>query len=276
VRLDTTRRAAHAGTVGSVSERPLWRTVAVPSEHGGWTLTLEPVLLGLVVAPSVGGVALGMAAFFAFLVRTPLKLTAVDVRRERWLERSRLASRIATAELIGLAVLVGVAGWKSGWSWLVPAAIAAPLVTVQLWFDVRSRGRRLVPELCGAIGIAAAAASIVLAAGRGAALATGVWLVLAARSVGAIPYVRVQIARLRRGEAAPWWVDAVQLAAIGIGAIAVAVDDRMAAGLGALAAIAIVQALSVRRRPVAAKVLGLTQMAMGLTLVAATAIGVLL
>ena len=47
-----------------------WRSVAIPSEHGGWGLTLEPVLLGLVVAWSGAGVALGVAAFTAFLVRT--------------------------------------------------------------------------------------------------------------------------------------------------------------------------------------------------------------
>jgi hypothetical protein len=67
--------------------RPAWRSVAIPSEHGGWGLTLEPVLLGLLIAPSVGGLALGIAAFGAFLVRTPLKLVFVDRRHPRWLGR---------------------------------------------------------------------------------------------------------------------------------------------------------------------------------------------
>ena len=39
--------------------RPLWRSVAIPTEHGGWGLTLEPVVLGLAVAPSLAGIALG-------------------------------------------------------------------------------------------------------------------------------------------------------------------------------------------------------------------------
>ena len=30
-----------------VGELVGWRAVAMPSEHGGWGLTLEPVLLGL-------------------------------------------------------------------------------------------------------------------------------------------------------------------------------------------------------------------------------------
>ena len=34
------------------SERSMLRSVAVPTEHGGWGLTAEPVVLGLAVAPS--------------------------------------------------------------------------------------------------------------------------------------------------------------------------------------------------------------------------------
>ena len=73
----------------AVGERTGWRTVAMPTEHGGWGLTLEPVLLGLIVAWSGAGAALGVAAFAAFLLRTPAKLVAVDIRRDRWLDRSR-------------------------------------------------------------------------------------------------------------------------------------------------------------------------------------------
>ena len=59
----------------------------IPSEHGGWGLTLEPALLGLLVAPSIAGGALAIAAFLAFLVRTPLKVLLVDRRRHRELDR---------------------------------------------------------------------------------------------------------------------------------------------------------------------------------------------
>ena len=59
------------------------RGVALPSEHGGWGLTLEPGLLGLLVAPSVAGACLAVAAVVAFVARTPLKLALVDRRRGR-------------------------------------------------------------------------------------------------------------------------------------------------------------------------------------------------
>lgn len=255
-------------------ERPAWRAVAVPSEHGGWGLTLEPVLLGLLIAPSGAGAALGVAAFVAFLVRTPLKLVAVDRRHDRWLDRSRLALRIAMGELVVMGVMIVVAS-TAGWAWSAPVAIAAPLVAVELWFDVHSRGRRLVAELCGAIGIASVAAAIVLASGESAALAGGAWLVLAGRGVGAIPFVRVQIARLRRGATSTSGSDGAQAMAVLTGAIAVLVDSRMPAGLAGLVVLAVLQIFWVRRPPVAAKVLGLRQMMLGFGLVAATAIGVL-
>jgi YwiC-like protein len=144
-------------------ERLRWRSVVLPSEHGGWGLTFEPMLLGLLVAWSWAGLAIGVAALLAFLLRTPLKLVLVDRRRHRWLPRTRLAACVAAAEVFGLVVLGLLAVAAGGWSWLVPVALALPLFAVELWFDVRSRGRRLVPELCGGVGIAAASAAIVVA-----------------------------------------------------------------------------------------------------------------
>ena len=154
-----------------VRERPDWRSIAVPSEHGGWGLTLEPVLLGLLVAPSVAGVLLGVGALLAFLIRTPLKLVLVDLRRDRWLPRTRLAARLAAVELAALVAIAVTVTAASGWRWWIPVLVAIPLVTVQLWFDVRSRGRRTAPELSGAIGVCAVAAAIAIAGGQPGAIA---------------------------------------------------------------------------------------------------------
>ena len=247
----------------------------MPSEHGGWGLTLEPVLLGLLVAWSSAGVALGIAAFTAFLVRTPAKLVAVDLRRQRWLDRSRLALKIAAAELFVLGAAVAAAILLAGWSWVVPVVVAAPLVAVEMSFEIRSRARKLVPELCGAIAVAAVVGSIVIAAGRSSGLAAGVWLVLAARATGAIPFVRVQILRLRRGTGPVWQGDLAQGCAIALAAIAVIADRRLLPGLAAIVVLAGAQYVWLRRAPIPAKQTGLRQMAMGVALVAVTAAGVL-
>jgi hypothetical protein len=250
--------------------------VAVPSEHGGWGLTLEPVLLGLIVAPSAAGCALGLAAFTAFVVRTPLKLVAVDVRRRRWLERTALAARIATAELAVLAFAAAWAVATAGRAWLWPLAVAAPLVAAEAAYDVRSHGRRLVPELCGSAGIAAVAAAIVVADGGRSTLAAGLWLVLAARAVGAIPFVRVQIVRLRRGSGPVWQSDVAQAVALALGASAVAIDREVVAGAAALVVLAVLQSAWVRRAPMPPKRLGMRQLALGIALVLVTGLGVVL
>ncbi len=247
----------------------------MPREHGGWGLTAEPALLGLIVAPSWAGAAIAVAAFIAFLVRTPVTVLLVDRRRGRWLPRTRLAASLAAGELAILLGLAAVALVLSGGAWLVPIAGAAPLVGVELWFDMRSRGRRLIPELAGATGIAAVAAAVALAGGAAASLSVGLWLILTARSVMALPFVRVQIDRLRHGTGHLSYSDLAQAAGCVVAAVGVAVAPATLAGGVLLVAIAALHTAWVRRPPVPAKVLGFRQLGLGLALVAVTAAGVI-
>jgi hypothetical protein len=57
VRLEITARAELTAThvERGVGERAGWRAVAMPSEHGGWGLTLEPAMgIALVAVTAVG------------------------------------------------------------------------------------------------------------------------------------------------------------------------------------------------------------------------------
>jgi hypothetical protein len=168
-----------------------------------------------------------------------------------------------------------VAGTRAGWSWLVPVVVAMPLVVVEMWFDRRSRSRRLVPELCGAMGIAAAVAAVVMAGGETARLAFGLWLVLSARAVASIPFVRIQIARLRHGNGSVAASDAAQLIGVVIAAGAVILDGRLVAGLVAVVGLAALQSRWARQAPVTAKMLGVRELLLGLAVVAITSLGVL-
>lgn len=255
------------------SVRSPWRAVAVPNEHGGWGLTTEPVVLGLLLGPSPAGLCIGIAAVLAFLARTPVKLLSIDVRHRRRSARSRLAARVAAVELTAILLLALAAVLSAGWSWLVPVAVAAPLVAAEWWYDSRGRGRRLVPELAGAVGIAAVAAAVVLAGDGPTSLAVGAWLVLAARALGSIPFVRVQILRLRRGAGDVRHSDGWQVAAVAVAVAAAAVDRQLLAGAVAVATVAALQCWWVRRPPVPAKQLGFTQLALGLAVVAVTGLG---
>ena len=266
---------ARTAAPSAVAARPTWKTVTIPSEHGGWGLTGEPIALGLLLAFSWAGVAIGAAAMLAFLARTPLKLAMVDRRRDRELERSALARRIGVAELFAIAALGAAALLAAGWHWLVPVAVALPLFGVELWYDVRSRGRRLVPELCGAIGMGAIAAAILVAGDGSVRLAVAAWMILAARSIGAIPFIRTQIARLHRGQVSTGSSDRFQFLAIAVAAAAAVVDPDVLPGTLTVLIIVTLHLVWVRRSPVPpAKALGLRQMALGLALVAVTATGV--
>ncbi len=249
--------------------------VAIPAEHGGWALTIEPGLLGLLVAPSIAGACLALGALVLFVMRTPLELALVDRRRHRRLARTLLAERVAVIEAGLLTTLIAVAGATAAdGRWWIPAVAAAPLVAVELAYDIRSRRRRMVPELTGAVAIAAVAAAVVIAGDGDPRLAVGAWLILAARVTTSVPHVRAQIARLHDRDWQPRLVTVTDLVALAIAAAAVALDGRIVVGAAVLAVIAAFQRFR-RRRPVApVKVIGIGQMVLGLALVVASAVGV--
>lgn len=258
-------------------QRSPLRTVALPSEHGGWGLTLEPVLLGLLVAHSVSAFCIGLAAVLAFLARTPLKLAVVDARRGRTLERTRMARKVAAAELAVLAVLVVIAFLTATPGFWWPIFGIAPLLLVELSYDIRSRSRRLIPELAGAVGIAGVAAMMALAGGLDTAVALGLWAVLAGRAIAAIPTIRSQVLKLhgRPTKAVlPVAADLVALALVAATAIA---EPALIAGAVAVAVAIVAQRALIAWAPTErAVVLGIRQTVMGLAVVIATAIGVAL
>jgi hypothetical protein len=255
-------------------ERSTVRAVALPSEHGGWSLTLEPVVVGLLVAWSWPGLALGAAAFLAFLARTPLKLVLVDSWRRRWLARTTVAARVAAGELVVLVALVVAASLGADERFWWPLLVAAPLVAIELWFDMRSRSRRLLPELAGTVGIGSVAAAIALADGASNSLALGLWVVIASRAVAAIPYARTQVFRTRGREVALWHSDVAQVVAVAtVAAAGWAGIVPLAAGI-AIVAVAVFNVRAVRTAPRPAASIGLQQMLFGIAVVVVTAIAV--
>ena len=253
-------------------ERSALAGVAVPTEHGGWGLTAEPVLLGLLVAPSAAGALIGVAAVVAFLARTPLRVVLVDHHRDRSLARTGLAARVLAVELLAAAALVGTAALLADPRFWLPVAVAAPLVAVELWYDTRSRSRRLAPELAGTWAIGAAVAAIVLAAGRGGHEAAALWLVVGARATSSIPHVVAQVARLHgRPTPAPRLL-AADVAALGAAVLAVGLDHRSIPGAAAVVAVVALQR-PLARTPVPAKTVGIRQSILGLAVVLVTAAG---
>jgi len=95
-----------------------------------------------------------------------------------------------------------------------PVLLGLLLAAVELWFDMRSRSRRLLPELVGAIGMGGVAAVIVLAGGGSGRLAAACWMILAARSITAIVTVRDQVGGLHGRPGNPRLILGADLTAI--------------------------------------------------------------
>jgi hypothetical protein len=171
------------------------RPLALPTEHGGWGILLEPVALGLLVAPSRAGLMIAVAALFAFLARQPLKLAVQDGLRQRAYPRTSWCwlFAITYATLASLSFAVALA-W-SGWHFVIPFAAVSPLAVVILVHDARNRSRGAVPEIAGAIAMASIAAAIPIAAGWPLPLAGTMMALILLRSIPSIVFVRALLGR---------------------------------------------------------------------------------
>lgn len=253
-----------------------WQSVALPSEHGGWGFVSEPVILGLLLAPSAAGLLLGIAAFGAFLLHQPLKIVLKDHRTGRYVPRTEAALRfvmiyggvMAAAGFVMLLLM-------PTWTVLIPLMLCLPLMGVQLWQDRQNRSRSLLAELTGAMATGAFASSIVMMNGWELLPALALWLALAVRGFTSILYVRSRL-RLERskpaGRATTLASHAFGLAVIGTAALAGWLPWTAPAAMGILTTRASygLSPLRQRRPP---KVIGMLEMVYGLTYLLLIAVG---
>jgi hypothetical protein len=252
-----------------------WRPVVIPAEHGGWGFLAEPVVLGLVLAPSAAGVCLGLAALSGFLARHPLRLWFMDWRRRVRYPRTALAGR-AFGALAAVALFLTTAGFLLARAPFWPVLVAAaPVGLAALAFDARGRSRDVSAEVTGAVALGASVTAIALAGGASPGIAWGAWALLALRGWTSILYVRARI-RLDRGlTSGPW------LALAGHGATLLAAGALAGAGwapwlstvaFGLLLARA-AWGLSPWRRPIPPKALGFQELGFGILTLLLLALG---
>jgi len=260
----------------TVSANVRLKSIALPVQHGGWGFVSEPVVLGLLVAPSVAGVLIGIAAFGAFLMHQPLKLTVKDYLKRKRYARTVWAERFALLYGgIALAAFV-LALTFTPHPFVLPLLLAIPFAAVQVWADTHNQGRETLSEVSGAVAFGAVASAIALSHGWELVPALALWGALAARSVTSVLYVRARL-RLEYGKPAPLVGVAV---AHGLGAVALA--GLIVAGtlhglsLVAFALLTVRAALGLShwRKPAAAKTIGFREIAFGLVYAALTAWGV--
>ena len=173
------------------------RAVALPAEHGGWSLITEPITLGLLVAPSIGGLFISLGAFGCFLARHPLKVAINDRRKGRVLNRTSFADRFVLLYIMMAIIFFAIALKSPGREFVMPLLIAGPLVLIQLLYDALGHSRKLIPEIAGALAVGSIATAIALAGGWSRPTAYALWIIVACRHVPTILYLRVLLSRRR-------------------------------------------------------------------------------
>ncbi|WP_243030373.1 YwiC-like family protein [Thermus altitudinis] len=249
------------------------KSVALPTEHGGWGFTLEPILLGLLLSPGPPTLGLALLGLFGFLARHPLKLIYQDLRKGKRYPRTHLALRVSGVYLTLALLGFLLTAFTAQGPFLLPLLLALPLGAFMLWADTQNRSRDLFPEIAAALAMASLAPAGVLAGGLGPEMALGSFLVLALRDVAALYYARTQVLRARgmRPKRYPayialWSSAGLALFLQGQGLL------PLAASL-VLLLLALYGSLALLRPPVEARIIGWTQMGFGLLLVLATALG---
>ncbi len=238
-----------------------WRDLVMPREHGSWSLALEPLALGLLVAPSPAGALLAPAVVAAFFARRPLRIAGSDGSAVR-----RAAARRAVfvcGAVAGVFFLAAVALGGLAWTrWLAPSAVAG---AVFLAFDLRRGGREEPAEIAGSAAFAFLPVAFATAAGWPTPAALAVGLVMLGRSVPTVMTVRACLRRAKTGIARP--TPALAAAALAFAAAGVLAGLRLvpvtAAVLLGLLAVRSGVLLVFPRPEFRARTLGMTEAAIG-------------
>jgi hypothetical protein len=175
-------------------------------------LAFEPLALGLLVAPSVGGSALALATVAGFFSRRPLKAAFA---KASW--PSPDASRAAVllvvcigAGLIETAILGGVAA-------LWPLLSAAPFGGLFLYFDAQGDSRAAAAELAGCVAFALLPAAFATLAGWSVTAAFALTAIAVTRSIPTVLTIRTCL-RIRKGKNASRSIP-VLASVLGFGAV---------------------------------------------------------
>lgn len=171
-----------------------WTDLIAPREHGSWSLALEPLVLALLVAPSLGGIVLTAAALLAMLARRPLKICIREVRLERR-QNARFILASISAASAGLLLTVALTNPSGWWPWLALAAVCALLFGT---LDVKNEARSQLAEIAGTATFCLVSAAIVELGCGSSRRATCVAIVAAARCIPTVLFVRTY---LRSGKA---------------------------------------------------------------------------
>jgi len=146
---------------------PPMRTL-LPAEHGSWFMLGFPMVLGLLIRPSLAALCLGLAALFFFLSRPALR-RVLNGQKDP-------AQRRALLLLGGTAVLFALGAWLlSDFRFLIPLACVSPLIFLALRADLERAVRSLFVEMAAQGAFAGLAAAMLVASGDTLTASLRIW-----------------------------------------------------------------------------------------------------
>jgi hypothetical protein len=247
-----------------------WREIVWPREHGSWSLALEPLALGLLVAPSRGGAWLALAVGAGFFARRPLKIALGDSNPERRAAARGPLAACASVALgaCGTALAAGGISWLG---WLAPVALAG---AVFLFFDLRGDGREEIAEVAGATAFAGVPAMLAALAGWSPIASLALALVMAGRSVPTVLTVRAVLRAQKTGQRrdGPAFIAAWLALGIGVTLAGAGLAPRTVAGLLGVLAVRAMVLLWWRRPALRARTLGIVEAVIGVVFVLVAAL----
>lgn len=237
-----------------------------------------PILAGMLVAPSWPGLWLALAGVCAFLCRQPLRLALTDLTKGKRYPRTAWALRFAGGYgLLGMTCLAAcfltAASFKE---LLAPILFGGILGAFQFSQDLAGKGRRFLPEVCGAAALSTLAVAISLLGGLEPVRAWTVGAVMALQFIAAISYAsaRVRLARNAEVSRIPAYVlHVTALAAVGAFCFAGILRWPIVA-VFAILALRATWGLSCHRRPVRAAMVGVQEVFYTILTVAALALAI--
>lgn len=251
------------------------KQVSLPTEHGSWGFLFEPIVVALAIGPSISGLAIAIMTIGAFLSRQPLKVLIID----RLGQKNNARAQAAVTFLLMFSALsaVGFAStlYLTGRRPLMPFILVLPFAAMQIYFDGSRKSRGLLPELLGGVSISASSAAILLAGGATLFAAAALWILMIARLIPSIIYIRNRL-RLEKGKdhslRQPIGVHSIAFIATGILAYYGGVPWLAVAAM-ALLLFRAVTGLSPTRKKLKAMQIGVLEVIYGAVMVLAVVVG---
>ena len=180
---------------------------AFPPEHGSWGLTLEPLVLGLLISYSTGGLFLALASFFFFLAHQPVRMFFAKN------PEIKKASFVFALLYLSVAVVCLVIAFNnSAFPDFIPFLVALFLMSVFFIYELTVSKNEFGARLIAPVSIDFIALSIVLIGGMEFTNAFAFLLIIASRSVQSSFYIHELLKKFKQKPFKTFYVHVIGVA----------------------------------------------------------------